>query len=151
VRREESNAEDDSMMKAVLLVAIGLAVCSIAGCVSDSVTTQPTGSIDGRDLTVTWRPDSARHVYPTYAHAEASTKNPSDYSVDVSIADPKGGIPLASMSMKGEADSDGKSRFVYVEDSLALVKPGDSVSIQAVFKDRAGAVTATRTVEFVKP
>jgi len=137
------------MKKKGLLLALAGLGSLVTGCSFIGSEMNGIGADDGRALIVTWCADSARDVSPMFVHAEATTSNPADFAVEVSIRDPDGGDPLIWTAIGGENGAAGGR--CYVNDALHSIQSGTSVTVEATFKNQDGGVNSTRRTAFVKP
>ena len=136
-------------MKLSRRVSTVLASIAVSSCAAQPPLSDAQATTDRRSLTVDWCNDPSRDISTTYAHAEAKTGNPVDVSMELAIDDPAGGVPLVSMSATGDGSAEGGS--CSIDEPLEDVPSGRTVVIRAVFKDKAGVVTATKSLEFVRP
>ena len=136
-------------MKLSRRVSLAFAVIAVSGCAMQPSLPDARATTDRRSLTVDWCNDPSRDISTTYAHAEARTDDPVDASMELAIDDPAGGEPLVSTTVIGDGSAEGGS--CYINEPLQGIPSGSRVVIRAVFRDKAGTVTSTKALEFVRP
>ncbi len=103
---------------------------------------------DGRSQSLTWMNDPAAHVSTSYLWISATSSNPTDHSLTITVADASGGLVVEG---DGECWGPMNGALVEMKAPVSAYASGSVFTVTTTYRDASGVVTDVEPQPWTKP